>query len=37
MPKIEMGSIGAVLSPGDSAFVDTAVQLEEHRLVGSDT
>jgi probable F420-dependent oxidoreductase len=29
MPKIEMGSIGAVLSPGDSAFVDTAVQLEE--------
>jgi alkanesulfonate monooxygenase SsuD/methylene tetrahydromethanopterin reductase-like flavin-dependent oxidoreductase (luciferase family) len=29
MPKIELGSIGAVLSPGDNAFVDTAVQLEE--------
>src|SRR5258708_1565539 len=29
MSKIELGSIGAVLSPGDSAFVDTAVQLEE--------
>lgn len=29
MPKIELGRIGAVLSPGDSGFVDTAVKLEE--------
>jgi probable F420-dependent oxidoreductase len=29
VPKIELGSIGAVLSPGDSGFLDTAVQLEE--------
>jgi probable F420-dependent oxidoreductase len=27
--KIDLGSIGAVLSPGESGFVDTAVQLEE--------
>jgi Luciferase-like monooxygenase len=30
VPKIELGTIGAVLSPGDgNAFVDTAVALEE--------
>ena len=28
MPKIELGRIGAVLSPGDDGFVDTAVVLE---------
>jgi probable F420-dependent oxidoreductase len=27
--KIDLGSIGAVLSPGESGFVDTAVQLEQ--------
>lgn len=30
VPKIELGTVGAVLSPGDgSAFVDTAVELED--------
>ena len=29
MSKIDLGSIGAVLSPGERGFVDTAVQLEE--------
>ena len=30
MPKIELGTVGAVLSPGDgNAFIDTAVELEE--------
>jgi probable F420-dependent oxidoreductase len=29
VPKIELGSIGAVVSPGDSGFIDTAVQLED--------
>lgn len=30
MPKIELGPVGAVLSPGDGAgYVDTAVELEE--------
>jgi probable F420-dependent oxidoreductase len=29
VPKIELGSIGAVLSPGDNAFVDTAAHLDE--------
>jgi probable F420-dependent oxidoreductase len=29
VPKIELGRIGAVVSPGDSGFIDTAVQLED--------
>lgn len=29
MPRIELGRIGAVLSPGESGFVDTAVQLDQ--------
>jgi hypothetical protein len=30
MPKIELGRIGAVISPAeDNGFVDTAVQLDE--------
>jgi probable F420-dependent oxidoreductase len=30
MPKIELGTVGAVLSPGDgNAFIDTAVELED--------
>ena len=30
MPKIELGTVGAVLSPGDgNAFIDAAVELED--------
>jgi probable F420-dependent oxidoreductase len=29
MPKIDLGPVGAVVSPADAGFVDTAVQLEQ--------
>jgi probable F420-dependent oxidoreductase len=29
VPKIELGSVGAVISPGDTGFVERAVRLEE--------
>ena len=29
VPKIELGTVGAVLSPGDNAFIDAAVELED--------
>lgn len=29
MPSIDLGSIGAVLSPAENRFVDTAVELEQ--------